>query len=93
MDFLVDELFCFAEEFGGEDADGGCPITNFIILDFGNVYEDLHTLVWRRYFEGTLAAALSNAMDLRIVAPSFVTVISPVEADCRILSWTLKRFS
>lgn len=37
----------------------------------------------------TLAAALSNAMDLRIVAPSFVTVISPEEADCRILSCLL----
>lgn len=32
-----------------------------------------------------LAAGLSSAMDLRIVAPSFVTVISPVEVECRIL--------
>jgi hypothetical protein len=35
----------------------------------------------------TFAAALSSAMDLRMVAPSLVTVISPVEADCRILSY------
>lgn len=28
-----------------------------------------------------LAAALSSEMDFRMVAPSFVTVISPVEAD------------
>jgi hypothetical protein len=34
----------------------------------------------------TLAAALSNAIDFRIVAPSLVTIISPEEADCRILS-------
>jgi hypothetical protein len=27
------------------------------------------------------AAGLSSAMDLRIVAPSFVTVISPVEVE------------
>lgn len=32
-----------------------------------------------------LAAGLSSAMDLRIVAPSLVTVISPVEVECRIL--------
>jgi hypothetical protein len=38
----------------------------------------------------TLAAALSNAMDFRIVAPSLVTVISALEADCRILSYELE---
>ncbi|SGY54951.1 BQ5605_C006g03937 [Microbotryum silenes-dioicae] len=31
------------------------------------------------------AAGLSNAIDLRIVAPSLVTVISPVEVECKIL--------
>ncbi|CCF31888.1 I12_0309p, partial [Colletotrichum higginsianum] len=36
----------------------------------------------------TLAAALSRAIDFRMVAPSFVTMISPVDLDvyCRILS-------
>jgi hypothetical protein len=41
VDFLVDEDFCFAEEFGGEDADRRGSITDFVVLDFGNVDEDL----------------------------------------------------
>lgn len=32
-----------------------------------------------------LAAALSSCIDFKIVAPSFVTVMSPEDADCRIL--------
>lgn len=39
-------------------------------------------------FTSTFAAALSKAMDLRIVAPSLVTVMPPVDADCRILSYS-----
>jgi hypothetical protein len=41
VDFLVDEDFCFAEEFGGEDADGRCSVSDFVVLDFGDVDEDL----------------------------------------------------
>ena len=84
VDFLVDELFCFTEEFSGKHANRSRSISNFIILYFGNIHQNL-TLT---KFIGniTLAAALSNAIDFRIVAPSLVTVISPLEADCRILS-------
>ena len=42
MDLLDgDELFGFSQEFRGEDADGCGAIANFVVLDFGDVDEDL----------------------------------------------------
>ena len=41
VDFAVDELFGFPQEFGGEDGDGGGAVANHVVLDFGDVDEDL----------------------------------------------------
>lgn len=73
----------------------GCirPITSFS-ASLSSSDASTHTLVVPsptsssctfEMFTKIFAAALSSCIDFKIVAPSFVTLISPVEADCKIL--------
>jgi hypothetical protein len=40
MNLLFNELFGFAEELGSKDSDRGGSVSNFVVLDFGNIDED-----------------------------------------------------
>lgn len=40
MNLLFDKLLGFAEELGGEDGNGGGAISNFVVLNLGDVDED-----------------------------------------------------
>jgi hypothetical protein len=86
VNLLVHKDLGLSEQLGCEDCDGGSSITDFVILDFGDVDKNLsETLLELCLFFSlcpdirTLAAALSSAMDFKMVAPSLVTKISPVD--------------
>ena len=41
MDFHRDQLFRLSQEFRGQHANARCPIANFVVLNLGDVDEDL----------------------------------------------------
>ncbi len=72
VDAHVDQLFCFAQQFGRQHTHAGGAIAHLVVLHLGDV-------------DQILAAALSRWMDLRMVAPSLVTTMSFEPTLCRIL--------
>ena len=95
MNLHVDQFLSFSEKFSSQHSDCGSTITNFVVLGFGNIF------FWTVQFKNRenavllpikiLAAGLSTKMDLRMVAPSLVTVIEslpgPGPFGFRILSF------
>lgn len=45
MNFHVNELLSFSEQLSCEDCDGGGAVSNFLVLGFGDIDEDLGSRV------------------------------------------------
>jgi hypothetical protein len=90
-----DKLLCLAQDLGREDGDRGracvisvspCGQLWLCSLARGNHAPSPTSSSWTfEMLTKIFAAGLSSAMDLRMVAPSLVTVISPVDVEWRIL--------